>query len=74
MLRKEKKDAMARWVAANDVSLEQVTRYFLHCFLIELGAGKFFSREETASQKIDLRLRAMARVADHKAVRSYFNC
>ena len=28
-----------------------------------------FAREETASQKIDLRLRAMARVAEHKAVR-----
>merc|ERR1712013_642887 len=46
----EKKDAMARWVVANDVTLEQVTK------------------EETASQKIDLRLRAMARVAEHKAV------
>ena len=50
VLRKEKKDAMARWVVANDVTLEQVTK------------------EETASQKIDLRLRAMARVAEHKAV------
>ena len=37
VLRKEKKDAMARWVVANDVTLEQVTK------------------EETASQKIDLR-------------------
>jgi len=52
VLRKEKKDTMARWVVANDVTLEQVTR------------------EETASQKIDLRLRAMARVAEHKAVRT----
>ena len=26
VLRKEKKDAMARWVVANDVTLEQVTR------------------------------------------------
>jgi len=50
VLRKEKKDTMARWVVANDVTLEQVTK------------------EETASQKIDLRLRAMARVAEHKAV------
>jgi len=52
VLRKEKKDVMARWIVANDVTLEQVTR------------------EETASQKIDLRLRAMARVAEHKAVRT----
>merc|ERR1719234_1717998 len=52
VLRKEKKDAMARWMVANNVTLEQVTR------------------EETASQKIDLRLRAMARVAEHKAVRT----
>merc|ERR1719500_2726647 len=52
VLRKEKKDAMARWVVANNVTLEQVTR------------------EETASQKIDLRLRAMVRVAEHKAVRT----
>ena len=34
VLRKEKKDAMARWVVANDVTLEQVTRYLLRCFLI----------------------------------------
>ena len=27
VLRKEKKDVMARWIAANDVTLEQVTRY-----------------------------------------------
>ena len=34
--------------------------------------SSFIFREETASQKIDLRLRVMARVAEHKAVRSVF--
>ena len=80
MLRKEKKDAMARWIVANDATLEQVTRYlcrplFLYSLDLSLSTDLKFSsffREETASQKIDLRLRVMARVAEHKAVRSVF--
>ena len=82
VLRKEKKDAMARWVVANDVTLEQVTRCscLFNRIMCSLSPVQYFglpifesSREETASQKIDLRLRAMVRVAEHKAVRSLLN-
>ena len=79
VLRKEKKDAISRWVVANDITLEQVTRYLwlfnrILCSLSSILACLYlsFPREETASQKIDLRLRAMVRVAEHKAVRSLF--
>merc|ERR1719414_403368 len=49
ILRREPKDTIARWLVANEMSLEEVT--------------------SDKTDKLDVRLRAVVRVSEHKAVR-----